>query len=91
MLSECARLFVFTCFENCFSVYDRLTPYLHCYKVDQFVNIDTPYAQYRMRNAILRNHIDAVSQSRQQREVAVWSVDQLTAVSSAWHRCMLIQ
>ena len=80
----------FTCFENCFSVYDRLTPYLQCYKFDQFVNIDTPYAQYRMRNAILRNHF-AVSQSQQQRAVAVWSVDQLTAVSSAWHRRMLIQ
>ena len=77
----------FTCFENYFSVYNRLTPYLQCYKFDQFVNIDTPYAQYRMRNAILRNHSDAVSQ----RAVAVWSVDQLTAVSSAWHRRMLIQ
>ena len=83
----------FTCFENCFSVYDRLTPYLQCYKFDQFVNIDTLYAQYRMRNAILRNHVhfDAVSQSRQQRAVTVWSIDQLTAVSSAWHRRMLIQ
>ena len=46
-----------TCFENCFSVYDRLTPYLECYKSEIFLNIDTPYAQYRMRGAILRNHL----------------------------------
>ena len=38
-----------TCFENCFSVYDRLRSYLQCYKFDQFMNIDSLYAQYRIR------------------------------------------
>ena len=66
MFSECVRLFAksygsfttsLTCFENCFSVYDRLTPYLQHCKFDQFRNIDTAYAQYRMRSAILRNNL----------------------------------
>ena len=47
-----------TCFENCFNVYDRLTPYLQCFKFDQFINIDTPYVQYRIHSAILRNDLN---------------------------------
>ena len=44
----------------CFSLNNRLTPYLQCYKFDQFVNIDTTYAQYRIHSAILRNHLNYV-------------------------------
>ena len=62
MFSECTRLFAksygsfttsLTCFENCFIVYDPLTPYLQCCKFD----LNTPYAQYRIRIAIQRNHL----------------------------------
>ena len=49
------------CFGNCFSVYDRFTPYSQCCKFDQFTNIDTPYAQHRIRmgSAILRNRLNS--------------------------------
>ena len=66
MFSECACLFAksygsfktfLSCFENCLS---STSAYLQCCKFDQFSNIGTPYAQYRMRSAILRNHLKQI-------------------------------
>ena len=74
MLSECARLLAKNYGYS--QLLSRVLRTVSVCMIDlrPIYSVDALYAQYRMRNAILRNHFDAVSQIRQQRAVEVWSV-----------------
>ena len=57
--------------------------------MDQLINIDTLYAQYRMRSAILRNHLNETDQGESDRVKSFFSLDKMSRTKSTRDRLIL--